>query len=54
LLDIKEVICKDAKNKIYETITMKKKFDIRLWVLVTSFSPLKAFLFSKCYLRLCG
>lgn len=29
------------------------KFDIRQWVLVTSFEPLKVYLFNSCYLRLC-
>jgi len=31
-----------------------RKFDLRLWVLVTSVTPLKAFVFSDCYLRLCN
>lgn len=31
-----------------------RKFDIRQWVLVTSVAPLKVFLFSECYLRLCN
>lgn len=31
-----------------------KKFDLRLWVFVRSFSPLKAFLFTEPYLRLCS
>jgi tubulin monoglycylase TTLL3/8 len=30
------------------------KFDIRQWVLVTSFEPVKVFMFNSCYLRLCG
>lgn len=29
------------------------KFDIRLWVLVTEWSPLEAFLYDDCYLRVC-
>jgi len=32
----------------------KRKFDIRQWVLVTSFNPLEIYMFSSCYLRLCG
>ncbi|CAJ1407117.1 unnamed protein product [Effrenium voratum] len=31
-----------------------RKFDIRQWVLVRSVRPLKVFLFSECYLRLCN
>ncbi|CAL1161196.1 unnamed protein product, partial [Cladocopium goreaui] len=31
-----------------------RKFDIRQWVLVRSVQPLKVFLFSECYLRLCN
>jgi len=31
-----------------------RKFDIRQWVLVRSVSPLRIFLFSDCYLRLCN
>jgi len=31
-----------------------RKFDIRQWVLVKSVQPLKIFLFSECYLRLCN
>lgn len=31
-----------------------RKFDIRQWVLVTSVAPLKVYLFSECYLRLCN
>ncbi|CAK9057875.1 unnamed protein product [Durusdinium trenchii] len=31
-----------------------RKFDIRQWVLVRSVEPLKVFLFSECYLRLCN
>jgi len=31
-----------------------RKFDIRQWVLVRSVSPLKVFIFSDCYLRLCN
>jgi len=31
-----------------------RKFDIRQWVLVKSVAPLKVFLFSECYLRLCN
>ncbi|CAE8638633.1 unnamed protein product, partial [Polarella glacialis] len=31
-----------------------RKFDIRQWVLVKSFQPLKAYMYSECYLRLCN
>ena len=31
-----------------------RKFDIRQWVLVRSFSPLKIYVFSSCYLRICN
>ena len=31
-----------------------RKFDIRQWVLVRSVRPLKVFMFSECYLRLCN
>lgn len=30
-----------------------RKFDIRAWVLVTSWDPLEAYLFNQCYLRVC-
>ncbi len=32
----------------------KRKFDIRQWVLVTSFNPVEIYMFGSCYLRLCG
>lgn len=32
----------------------KRKFDIRQWVLVKSFYPLKIYMFSSCYLRICS
>lgn len=31
-----------------------RKFDIRQWVLVTSYDPLKVYLFDEFYVRLCG
>jgi hypothetical protein len=31
-----------------------RKFDIRQWVLVRSIMPLRIFIFSECYLRLCN
>lgn len=31
-----------------------RKFDIRQWVLVTSFEPLQIYIFSQFYVRLCG
>ncbi|CAD8173431.1 unnamed protein product [Paramecium pentaurelia] len=30
------------------------KFDLRQWVLVRSFQPLQAFVFSHCYMRMCS
>merc|ERR1719171_839652 len=36
------------------TLFSGRKFDIRQWVLVRSLSPLRVFLFSECYLRLCN
>eukprot|EP00826_Nyctotherus_ovalis_P021116 TRINITY_DN1674_c0_g6_i1.p1 TRINITY_DN1674_c0_g6~~TRINITY_DN1674_c0_g6_i1.p1 ORF type:complete len:160 (-),score=26.45 TRINITY_DN1674_c0_g6_i1:113-592(-) len=32
----------------------RKKFDIRQWVLVTSFNPLEVYMFRSCYLRICA
>lgn len=32
----------------------KRKFDIRQWVLVTSFDPLIIYCYQSAYLRLCG
>lgn len=32
----------------------KRKFDVRQWVLVTSFEPLKFYVYKKAYLRICG
>eukprot|EP00826_Nyctotherus_ovalis_P042405 TRINITY_DN4358_c0_g1_i15.p1 TRINITY_DN4358_c0_g1~~TRINITY_DN4358_c0_g1_i15.p1 ORF type:complete len:324 (-),score=67.05 TRINITY_DN4358_c0_g1_i15:256-1227(-) len=32
----------------------KRKFDLRQWVLVTSVSPLIVYMFSSCYLKICG
>lgn len=31
-----------------------RKFDIRQWVLVTSYDPLQIYVFSDFYLRICG
>lgn len=31
-----------------------RKFDIRQWVLVSSFDPLKIYIFPEFYLRICG
>ena len=39
-----------SKGAKYE----KRKFDIRQWVLVTSFEPLWIYQFSSAYLRICG
>lgn len=33
---------------------INRKFDLRQWVLVTSYSPLRVFRFSECYLRICS
>ena len=34
-------------------IIHRRKFDIRQWVLVTSFNPLRIYFFDQCYLRFC-
>ena len=31
-----------------------RKFDLRQWVLVTSFNPLKIYMFNTCYIKICG
>lgn len=31
-----------------------RKFDIRQWVFVESFDPLKVYIYKKAYLRICG
>ena len=31
---------------------IKKKFDIRFWVLVKSFSPLSVYIYDEAYLRI--
>ena len=35
-------------------IIHKRKFDIRQWVLVTSFNPLRVYFYNDCYLRFCA
>ena len=43
-----------SENSLKNSILFRKKFDIRLWVLVKSFKPLVVYSFSKGYLRLCA
>ena len=50
-------IVKSSTLKIPEDINENVKwykFDVRVWVLVTSFEPLKAFVFDRVYGRQCG
>jgi tubulin monoglycylase TTLL3/8 len=35
-------------------IILNRKFDIRQWILVTSFDPLQAWIFDGCYFRFSG
>eukprot|EP00929_Paragymnodinium_shiwhaense_P074709 TRINITY_DN3823_c0_g1_i1.p1 TRINITY_DN3823_c0_g1~~TRINITY_DN3823_c0_g1_i1.p1 ORF type:complete len:907 (-),score=215.11 TRINITY_DN3823_c0_g1_i1:76-2796(-) len=53
--------CDTMTNRIVQKYIEKplllfsgRKFDIRQWVLVRSVAPLKVFVFSECYLRLCN
>ena len=32
----------------------KRKFDIRQWVFVSSYDPLKVYVYKKAYLRICS
>jgi tubulin monoglycylase TTLL3/8 len=32
----------------------KKKFDIRLWVLVQDFCPPRIWVYDECYIRMCA
>lgn len=32
-------------------LILNRKFDIRVWVLVSSWNPLKIYLYSECYIR---
>ncbi len=43
-----------SETVLKSSILYKKKFDLRLWVLVKSFRPLVVYSFSKGYLRLCA
>jgi len=42
------------KLSISNNRTESRKFDIRQWVLVTSFNPLEVYMFRSCYLRICS
>eukprot|EP00347_Sterkiella_histriomuscorum_P023613 403333992 len=44
----------ELQNSQDPTKTELRKFDIRIWVLVTSFDPLQIYVFSDYYLRICG
>lgn len=53
--------CKATSNRIVQKYIERplllfsgRKFDLRQWVLVRSFRPLKVYMFSSCYLRLCN
>jgi len=50
---------KVVQKYIERTLLLKvseenRKFDLRQWVLVTSFDPLTVYVYGKAYLRLCG
>ena len=32
-------------------LIMNRKFDIRMWVVVANWNPLKIYIFRECYLR---
>lgn len=53
--------CKTTSNRIVQKYIERplllfsgRKFDLRQWVMVRSFRPLKVYMFSSCYLRLCN
>mmetsp|Transcript_37132 Transcript_37132/g.56984 ORF Transcript_37132/g.56984 Transcript_37132/m.56984 type:complete len:116 (+) Transcript_37132:702-1049(+) len=54
-------LCKKGQSRVVQKyieqtflLPGKIKFDIRQWVLVTSWDPLEAYVFDSAYLRLCS
>eukprot|EP00826_Nyctotherus_ovalis_P013056 TRINITY_DN13495_c0_g1_i16.p1 TRINITY_DN13495_c0_g1~~TRINITY_DN13495_c0_g1_i16.p1 ORF type:complete len:358 (-),score=65.68 TRINITY_DN13495_c0_g1_i16:17-1090(-) len=60
----KKIQAKAVQKYIEKTFLLKlpgpkgklenRKFDMRQWVLVTSFNPLVVYMFNSCYLKICG